>query len=225
MYEFQIFISEAHIVKPEPSYHKPLGIILQESELVPSAQVEIALEDQKIYYDLKLGEILVLRGWLKKETADFFAENWYPLLREKQKKRIGHYLRQAGLLDEQKIQEILTEQTRLGIRFGSVAVLKGWLKDKTLDFFLRYLYPQEHNQITWLPKKDTVEHQTKTNIISEKQTVATPPTQTTKNQTTKIDKETDLEILLNNLDFETLKISNLYDGAKAEDGDLIKWIG
>jgi hypothetical protein len=220
MYEFQIFISEAHIVGPEPPHHKPLGIILQESELILANQVEIALQDQKTYYDLKLGEILVLRGWLKKETADFFAEHWYPLLREKQKKRIGYYLRQAGLLDEQKIQEILTEQTRLGIRFGSVAVLRGWLKDKTLDFFLRYLYPQEHKQTLWLPKKDTAEHQTNTKIPSEKQKVPTPPT-----QTTKIEKETDLEILLHSLDAEEFKTVNSHDSGKGEDGDSIKWIG
>jgi hypothetical protein len=48
---------------------------------------------------------------------------------------LDYYLQQAALLDEKQIKIILQEPKQLWVRFGSVAVLKGWLKQETLDFF------------------------------------------------------------------------------------------
>lgn len=118
---------------------KPLGIILQEAGLVSASQIEVALHDQALYNDLRLGEILSLRGWLKQETADFFAEHWNNVLSNQQKKPLGYYLKSAGLLNEEQISIILNEQEQISLRFGALAVLNGWLKQKTIDFFLDYL--------------------------------------------------------------------------------------
>ena len=56
---------------------KPIGEILQEAGLITSPQLQVALRDQTYYQDMRLGEILALRGWVGQETADFFAQEWF----------------------------------------------------------------------------------------------------------------------------------------------------
>jgi hypothetical protein len=121
------------------SFSKPLGIVLQKAGLVSAAQIELALQDQSILNYLRLGEILALRGWIKQETADFFAQKWPNLVAGQANQRIGYYFKSAGLLDEYQIQFILETQSQLKMPFGAIAVLKGWLKPKTVDFFLENL--------------------------------------------------------------------------------------
>ncbi|MEB3190526.1 MAG: hypothetical protein VKL42_09320 [Snowella sp.] len=69
---------------------KPLGLILREADLVTPAQIEVALQDQQ-YYQLPLGEILALHGWVHQETADFFAEQWPKLITEPTIYLLGEY--------------------------------------------------------------------------------------------------------------------------------------
>lgn len=118
-----------------------LGEILREADLITEAQIQVALQDQQ-YSPLPLGEILVVRGWLEQETADFFAESWPRMVQTRNRRPLGYYLQQAYLLREDQVNLILEEQRKLGIRFGSVAVLKGWIKQKTLDYFLDNLIPE-----------------------------------------------------------------------------------
>ena len=61
------------------SEHKLLGVLLQDAHLISDVQVQVALVDQKAY-QMRLGDILVLHGWLKKQTIDFFVEQWDKLL-------------------------------------------------------------------------------------------------------------------------------------------------
>lgn len=118
-----------------------LGEMLQEAQLINEAQIQVALQDQQ-YSPLPIGEILVVRGWLQQETADFFAESWAHMVRSGHRRPLGYYLQQAYLLKEHQISQILEEQKKLGVRFGSVAVLKGWLKQGTVDYFLEHLIPE-----------------------------------------------------------------------------------
>jgi hypothetical protein len=134
-----------------------LGEILQTADLVTTAQIEVALQNQQ-YYQLRLGEILALHGWLEQETVDFFAEIWPQLLMEGQAHPLGYYLKQAKLLSAEQVQMILKEQKQLGIRFGAVAVLKGWLKEKTLAFFLENLSPQTKSESDFQGKDGGEEH-------------------------------------------------------------------
>ena len=122
--------------------YKSLGCLLTEADLISLPQVQLALQEQKQYSNLRLGEILALHGWLKQETADFFAQKWLKSLQEAQKNLLGYYLQEAGLLTLKQINTILDEQRRLGIKFGSIAVIHGWLKKKTLEFFLKHLAPE-----------------------------------------------------------------------------------
>ncbi|MHC5597300.1 MAG: tetratricopeptide repeat protein [Nostoc sp.] len=127
---------------------KPLGKVLQQADLISSEQVEIALKEQTQIPGLRLGEILVLHGWLKQETADFFSQEWTVLLEQKPKQPLGKYLEEAGLLNEHQIRIILGEQLENKLRFGELVVFKGWLKPTTIKFFVERfaLEPQLQQQ-------------------------------------------------------------------------------
>ena len=128
---------------------QPLGSILQKADLVSTSQIELALRDQIKSNNMKIGEILALRGWIKQETADFFAERWTNLLRQKHKQPLGHYLKEAALLTDNQIKIIISQQKQkgLGLRFGTLVVLNGWLKSTTIEFFLNYFYPERPSNL------------------------------------------------------------------------------
>lgn len=132
----------------------PLGSILEEAALVSHAQLQVALYDQMSNNHLLIGEILALRGWIKQETADFFVLSFPHLIKEADKKPLGEYLEKAYLLNHQQINAILEEQKQSFIRFGALAVLKGYLKQETVDFFLHNFFP-ERQKDTFFMKKDT----------------------------------------------------------------------
>lgn len=122
---------------------KPLGKILQEADLVSSFQIESALQDKIQHPDLRIGDILAQRGLIKPETADFFVQDWSKIVIQPNKNALGYYLTQAAILNSAHIEVILTVQRTTGVRFGTVAVLQGFLKSTTLDFFLANLFPEE----------------------------------------------------------------------------------
>jgi hypothetical protein len=122
---------------------KPLGEILQEAALISSGQLQVALMEQLTYDNLRIGEILALHGWIQVKTANFFVDTFPKLVNKSNKKRIGSYLREAGLLDEYDVQDIVTEQLKTGIKFGSLAVMKGLIKSETLEFFLQHFFPEQ----------------------------------------------------------------------------------
>jgi hypothetical protein len=136
-----------------PSSAKKIGLLLQESSLVSPAQIEVALYDQMTYNHLRLGEILSLRGWIKQETVDFFADRWPSELHLLYRKRIGYYLKSAALLDDRQILSILGEQPKLGLRFGAIAVLHGWLRQETLNFFLENLSPRPKKRSAFIDRR------------------------------------------------------------------------
>ena len=122
---------------------KPIGEILQEADLISTAQLEVALRDQVYNRDLRLGEILALRGWIEQDTADFFVQEWFKIVNRRVEHPIGFYLKQAGLLKEQDIERILSLQHKHSLRFGDTAVEQGLIKPNTVNFFLQHLFPSQ----------------------------------------------------------------------------------
>ena len=122
---------------------KPLGETLKDAGLISTPQIEVALHDHQYYQDMRLGEILASRGWIKQETADFFAEEWVNLINQRAKHPLGFYFKKASLLNDTQIRSILEEQRQNLLRFGSTAVIKGFLKQSTVDFFLENLFPEQ----------------------------------------------------------------------------------
>ena len=121
---------------------KPIGELLIEAGLLSSSQVELALQEQEANPQFLFGEIVALKGWLKHNTINFFVRDWQIIISQRKKQPIGHYFKQAGLIDEAQILEILQEQRETGIRFGTVAVFQGYLNAQTLEFFLESLHSQ-----------------------------------------------------------------------------------
>ena len=131
------------------NYHlvKPIGEVLRNAGLVSTYQLEVALRDQTYYQDMRIGEILALRGWVEQSTVDFFVNEWLNLLHRKRSQPLnqplGFYLKKASLLTEREIQMILAEQNQTCLRFGATAVIKGFVKQGTIDYFLNNLFPDQ----------------------------------------------------------------------------------
>ena len=132
---------------------KPIGEILREADLITTPQLEVALRDQKYYQDMRLGEIVALRGWIKQDTADFFVQEWFKLINKPIEHPIGFYLNKAGLLSESEIQKILLQQHQHSLRFGDTAIKEGLIKPNTVDFFLQNLFPSQLNNFKQNVKK------------------------------------------------------------------------
>ncbi|MEB3228823.1 MAG: hypothetical protein VKJ27_10615 [Synechocystis sp.] len=161
------------------SERKRLGMILLEAALITPAQLEVALNNQK-HFDYLIGEVIALHGWVKKETIEFFAETWLELLAQSNPLPIGHYLQMASLLEPDQVEIILTEQKKMGLRFGAMAVLKGWIKQETMDYFLLNLKSDMSKRSgfqTHQISMETVEKYRQARKTRNKQTKAPHPTQ------------------------------------------------
>ncbi len=55
--------------RPDPQ--RRLGSYLLEAGLISPAQIEVVLNDQQTMQEMRFGEVLVARGWIKPETIDF----------------------------------------------------------------------------------------------------------------------------------------------------------
>jgi hypothetical protein len=168
---------------------KPVGSVLTAAGLISSAQLEIILQDQQRQPNLRFGDILELRGWLKRDSIEFFAEQWPKLRNQHRDKPLGYYFQQAGLLNSEQVQSLLQEQSRTGMRIGALAVLRGWLQPKTLDLFIQHLAPEEQDSSPFMkrtpsqtssrtPSKSNI-HSLKTQSKRRNVQAASPKTQTT----------------------------------------------
>ena len=120
---------------------KLLGELLVEAGLISIHQIEIALQEQK-YYNLRIGEILASHGWIKQETADFFANKWSNLIQQQPNRPLTLYLFAAALLDKEQLLILKQKQRELdgNIKLHYLAVEAGYVKQITVDFFLKYLF-------------------------------------------------------------------------------------
>lgn len=114
-----------------------IGQVLLLAGVITPGKIEVALIDQQMQPDLRLGEILALRGWVDQDTVDYFAEMLPIMIKAESRLRLGEYFVCAGLLCEDQINELLAEQHETAIPLGQLAVRKGYLKQETIDFFLQ----------------------------------------------------------------------------------------
>ena len=134
------------ISHPKQDVPKRIGELLIDANLLTPGQVQVALYDQQQFSSMRFGEIVVSRGWLKQDTVDFFGEQWNRICARGPQTSLGDYLCAAGLMDEHCIQQIIAEQARNGYRFGANAVLLGFIKQQTLDYFLQNLFPKQQQE-------------------------------------------------------------------------------
>jgi hypothetical protein len=127
--------------------------MLRRAGLLSQAQLDVVLQDKQWQPDLRIGDILELRGWVKRDAIEFFAEQWPKLATGGRDNPIGYYFQQAGLLDSQQVETLLKEQQQAGLRIGALAVLRGWLSQETLDWFLRSLAPEESASSAFIKRR------------------------------------------------------------------------
>lgn len=96
------------VVASTPS--KRLGGYLVEAGLLTTAQVDVALNDQKIT-GMRFGEILVVRGWVKKQTIDFIMKR--VILPERQQRR--------SLTQQALTQQTVTQQNSAAVAAATSA--------------------------------------------------------------------------------------------------------
>ena len=128
---------------------KPLGKVLKQAGLISDLQIRKALEIQSKNNQVKFGTILVSQGILKQKTVDFFVEQLPKLLQQPKTEPLGYYLQEASLIDAQQIEILLEEQKQTQMLLGQLMIEKGWLKPKTLNYFLQNLGPS-NNQLKLL---------------------------------------------------------------------------
>ncbi|MEO1068803.1 MAG: hypothetical protein AAFW95_06730 [Cyanobacteria bacterium J06638_6] len=115
----------------------------------------MVLHDQQWQPDLRIGDILEVRGWVKRDVIEFFAEQWPQVTHGHRDQPIGYYLQQAGLLNSQQVQSLLQEQSQAGLRLGALAVLHGWLSQETLDWFLQSLAPEDYMSSAYIKRNQS----------------------------------------------------------------------
>lgn len=116
---------------------------LIQAGLLNEVQVQVALHDQTINPDMRIGEILALRGWISEETVDFFELIWDMRKQQSDRQKIGQYFVEARLMTEAQLDDVLEEQRVSPLRFGDIAVLKGYVKQETVRFFVKHLFPDK----------------------------------------------------------------------------------
>ncbi|EAW37552.1 hypothetical protein L8106_00955 [Lyngbya sp. PCC 8106] len=117
----------------------PLGYLLKKAGLISESQLIQVLDVQQTAHNyMRIGEIIASYGWLKQETIDFFADSLIKI-RIQPQQPIGQYLKSAKLLNDLQIEMILNEQHQTNLRFGEIAIKKGWVQPQTINFILDYL--------------------------------------------------------------------------------------
>lgn len=125
----------------------PIGEFLVRAGLISPQQLKVAKQDKRIpgYEKLKTEEILVLRGWLKEATCDFFIKRWPLILKDKDRKaqfnKLGSFLVEAEVLSQIQYQELSfrRQKQKDARRDVEMAVAEGWLKQQTVDFLFKQL--------------------------------------------------------------------------------------
>ena len=117
----------------------PIGHLLQEAGLLTEQQIGELLAEQSYQRHLLFGELSAKKGLIKPTTADFLVEELPQLCAQNKHYRLGEYLQAAGLLSQAQVKSILDQQKFYHLKFGEIAIQQGFLKPKTVEFFLSTL--------------------------------------------------------------------------------------
>ena len=65
------------------------------------------------------------------------------LIYDPRSKRIGSYLIDAGLLSTDQVDVILMDQLHCDLKFGEIAVMRGWVTSETVEFIYKKIIEPE----------------------------------------------------------------------------------
>jgi len=81
-------------------------------------------------------------------------------LNARQRKRLGGYLVEAGLLTPAQIDVALNDQKLTGMRFGEILAARGWVKQQTIEYFMsKVVLPEQRVVKQTPPSKDTAKQE------------------------------------------------------------------
>ena len=123
----------------QPEQHQlRIGELLLKAGIVTSKEINIASMVQDVYPKEKFGKILIDRGLVKPQTIDFFLQRFPLIHRELHHPPIGHYLQEAGVMDEARVARVLKlqKQSPLPVKFGHMAASEGFVNQLTVDIIL-----------------------------------------------------------------------------------------
>lgn len=63
------------------------------------------------------------------------------------RKRLGGYLVEAGLLTRAQVDVALNDQKVTGMRFGEILAARGWVKQQTIDYLMKKVVVPERKAI------------------------------------------------------------------------------
>lgn len=97
-------------------------------------------------------------------------------------KCIGNYLLEAGLLSAAQVDVILSDQSSTGMRFGEIAVSRGWLKEQTIEYLMKHLISPRQKAFSMLGETarlpaETLERSAKAAEKPSAKTVEKQPTE------------------------------------------------
>ncbi|WP_088890502.1 hypothetical protein [Leptolyngbya ohadii] len=98
-------------------------------------------------------------------------------------KLIGTYLTEAGLLTSDQIQVILNDQHATGMRFGDIAVARGWVKEQTIEWIMSKVVEPERRAIQTVIARQAAELSQKTEPMLPKE----PPPQSRQSSKKKLE--------------------------------------
>lgn len=70
-----------------------------------------------------------------------------PSNRLSQRKRLGGYLVDAGLLTPGQVSVALNDQKMTGMRFGEILAARGWVKQQTIEYLMRKVIIPEQKAV------------------------------------------------------------------------------
>jgi hypothetical protein len=96
-------------VELSSSVRKRLGSYLVESGLLTTAQLDVALNDQKMTEEttgtrMQLGEILAARGWIKEQTIEYLMQKVVVPERKAVERKLDGTVAQHDAMQQQRIQ-------------------------------------------------------------------------------------------------------------------------
>lgn len=116
----------------------PIGRVLQQAGLVSPEHIKAARSDQEKSWR-PLGEILVERGIIQKQTVDFFVNHWPKIQSGVKRAKLEQCLMDAGLITAEQWEDSVQEKEQSGLGIESIFILKGWVNETTINFFREHL--------------------------------------------------------------------------------------
>lgn len=90
-------------------------------------------------------------------------------------KPLGTYLVDAGLLSPGQVEVILADQKQMEMPFGEIASARGWVKQQTIEYFMRKVVVPERTSTTRPPLTTYTPPQSPQVIRHQNPTPTLPP--------------------------------------------------